>query len=488
MGQLDRAIPLLEHAVKLQPLSAEARDKLGSAWFQKGWIGPAIDSFREALRLKRDFVVAHDHLIKALLASAYYHEAIDACHDAFAVAPATADLHCQLAVALEQTHQLDEALAAVKEALSIEPAHVRANFVMARLEKRSGDLVGARDRLNRTLQKNLPPVQAASLADELGDVLDRMGDYAAAYRAFETGNNVLARTVTPAQAAQEPIFEKISGLKQWFSEGDTGGWGNTLPNDDKSPPVFLVGFPRSGTTLTEQLIASLEQFIPSDEKPMLDRLVHELPELIRRSFRYPEDLDTLSVPELVMLRKRYWELAERMVGPIKDGKRLLDKMPFNIVDLGMVYRLFPDAKVIIVLRDARDACLSCFMQPFMPSQTNIHLMSLENSARLYAAVMELWLHYRSTLQLSFIEVRYEDLVADFETVARRVIEFIGAPWDDAVLHYFEHARTRNVSTPSYSAVASPIYSRSIGRWEHYKAHFEPLMETLDPYLKEFGYK
>ena len=127
------------------------------------------------------------------------------------------------------------------------------------------------------------------------------------------------------------------------------------------------------------------------------------------------------------------------------------------------------------------------MQPFMPSQTNMHLMSLASAARLYAAVMELWLQYRSSLQLSFIEVRYEDLVADFETVAKRIIAFIGAPWEDGVLNYFEHARTRNVSTPSYSAVASPIYSRSIGRWRHYQARFVPLMDVLDPYLKEFGY-
>ena len=238
----------------------------------------------------------------------------------------------------------------------------------------------------------------------------------------------------------------------------------------------------------EQLIASLRQIIPSDEKPMLDRLVHKLPALLRRPFSYPQDLDSLTVPELEKLRKRYWALAEKMVGPIETGKRLLDKMPFNIVDLGMVYRLFPDAKVIVVLRDPRDCCLSCFMQPFMPSQTNIHMMSFNNSARLYAAVMDLWMHYRSSLQLSFLEVRYEDLVAEFETVARRVIEFIDEPWDDTVLHYFEHARTRNVSTPSYSAVASPIYSGSIGSWKHYQAHFEPLMNMLNPYLEEFGYK
>jgi hypothetical protein len=188
------------------------------------------------------------------------------------------------------------------------------------------------------------------------------------------------------------------------------------------------------------------------------------------------------------MRKHYWALAEKLVGPIGRNIRLLDKMPFNIIDLAMIYRLFPDAKVIVLVRDPRDCCLSCFMQPFLPSQTNMHLMSLKGSALLYSAVMDLWVHYRAVMQLSFLEVRYEDLVAEFETVTRRIADFIGQPWDKAVLGFFQYSRTRNVSTPSYSAVASPIYSKSIGRWKYYEAFLEPILEMLAPYVEEFGYE
>jgi hypothetical protein len=127
------------------------------------------------------------------------------------------------------------------------------------------------------------------------------------------------------------------------------------------------------------------------------------------------------------------------------------------------------------------------MQPFLLNQAMVNFLSLEQTARFYAAVMDLWLHYRAVLGLEFLEIRYEDLVADFETTARRLVGFIGEPWDDAVLRYFEHTRKRDVSTPSYSAIASPIYSRAVGRWRNYETWLRPHLSLIEPYLREFGY-
>lgn len=128
------------------------------------------------------------------------------------------------------------------------------------------------------------------------------------------------------------------------------------------------------------------------------------------------------------------------------------------------------------------------MQPFLLNQAMVNFLTLSNTARFYAAVMDLWRHYRAELDLSYIEVRYEDLVEQFEPEARRLVDFVGEPWSDKVLKYFEHARKRNVRTPSYAAVASPIYSRSVGRWRHYAAQMEPVLEVLQPYIEEFGYE
>jgi Flp pilus assembly protein TadD len=487
LGQLDKAITLLKQAASLDPQSARAANALGQVWLEKGWVDPAIQNLKQALQLKKDYTKAHENLIKTLLASSRFLEAINACRTALQYSPDSAWLHCQLAVALEQSHQLEEARTAAETADKLEPGHVRANLIIAKLDKRSNRLMLARDRLRSLLTRRLPPLQAATLAAELGDVLDRMGNYSAAFRAFDAGNRVLAQTVTPEQAAHASIFDQIERHKKWFTRSSTQGWKNIQLEDAKSSPLFLVGFPRSGTTLTEQVLSSLEQIVPSDEKPILSRLVSELPGLLNRPIHYPEDLGDLSRTELDNLRARYWTLVDGMVGPVRAGQQLLDKLPLNIIDLGLVYRLFPDARVIVVLRDPRDCCLSCFMQPFKLNQAMVNFLSLGESARFYAAVMDLWIHYRSTLGLRSLEIRYEDLVADFETQARKLVEFAGEEWDDTVLRYFEHARKRDVSTPSYSAITSPVYSRSIGRWKHYRTHLQPINKLLEPYLEKFDY-
>lgn len=488
LGQAEQATHCLERAISINPASAKANNHLGQAYLGKGWVDRAIINLRNAIRLKADYTDAHKHLIIALLAASRHHEAVDACHKALQYTSANADIYCQLAVAYEQTNKLEEARIEAEKALKKNPDLVRANLIIAKLDKRAGNLEAARVRLLSELNKSLPPLQIATLAAELGDVLDRMGDYEAAFRSFDTGNQTLSKTITPAQAAQPGIFDQINRHQNWFTHSSTKDWNDTQLTNDKSPPLFLVGFPRSGTTLTEQVLASLDTIVPSDEKPVLSNLINELPMLLKRPFRYPEDLGNLTEEELIKLRARYWALVDVMIGMPEKGKKLLDKLPLNLIDLGMIYRLFPNARIIVVLRDPRDCCLSCFMQTFRLNQAMVNFLSIEQSAKFYAAAMNLLKHYQSVLGLKFQVVRYEDMVTDLENEARKLVEFCGEEWDDTVLRYFEHARKRDVSTPSYSAIASPIYSRSIGRWQNYTNQLQPVVTILDPYIKTFGYQ
>ena len=488
LGRLDQAIPLLERAVELRPVSARYHNALGNACLQRGYVDRAVASFRSALNINNDNAEAHENLNQALLAGGYFHEAVAACRAALQVSPDSAQIHELLAFALEQTHQMDAARHAARKAITLEPRNVRANLIVARLDKRAGELTTAHDRLQHVLHTPLPPVQEATLAAELGDVLDRMGEYNAAFQAFQNANQALAKTVPTTLAAQNSIFTHIARCQDWFSHKRTANWHKEQQTNTSRPPIFLVGFPRSGTTLTEQVIASLKQIVPSDERPVLSRMVSEFSTLVGRPLSYPAGLAELTAEELECLRKRYWEFMKGLLPNVNTTQRLLDKLPLNIIDLGLVYRLFPDARVIVVLRDPRDCCLSCFMQPFLPNQAMVNFHTLNNTARFYAAVMDLWRHYRAELDLTYIEVRYEDLVEQFEPTARRLVDFVGEPWSDEVLKYFEHARKRNVKTPSYAAVASPIYSRSVGRWRHYHAQMEPVIEVLQPYIEEFGYE
>jgi hypothetical protein len=159
----------------------------------------------------------------------------------------------------------------------------------------------------------------------------------------------------------------------------------------------------------------------------------------------------------------------------------------NTIDIGLIHRLFPDARIILALRHPCDVVLSGFMQPFQPNAAMIHFATLADTARFYAQVMELWQAYRAVLPLDVAVIRYEDLVADVAGEARRLLDFLNLPWDDAVLQYAEHARSRAIATPSYHQVVQPIYRRSVGRWRNYGFAFADILPVLVPALAAFGY-
>ena len=170
-----------------------------------------------------------------------------------------------------------------------------------------------------------------------------------------------------------------------------------------------------------------------------------------------------------------------------EDRLLLDKLPLNLVETGLINVLFPDAKIIVALRDPRDVCLSCFMQGFDLNIGMVNFLWWERTVELYANVMDLWLHVREMLTLPFIEVRYEDTVRDLEGQARRMLDFLGLEWDDRVIRFYEAARKKAILTPSFAAVTKPVHTGAIGRWRNYAGPVERVAGTLQPYIKAFGY-
>ena len=165
----------------------------------------------------------------------------------------------------------------------------------------------------------------------------------------------------------------------------------------------------------------------------------------------------------------------------------MDKLPLNIVDLGLANALFPQARVLVALRDPRDVCLSCFMQYFLLNDAMVNFLDLGQTARTYRAVMALWLHYRECLTLPYLEYRYEDLIEDFDGVVRQVLDFIGAGWHDDVALYREKALGEAINTPSYRNVTDALYRRSVGRWRAYREQLAPVLDELKPFAARFGY-
>jgi tetratricopeptide (TPR) repeat protein len=402
---------------------------------------------------------------------------------------ATVPTLLDLANLFERRHQLGEAQAVIEEALEREPANECALLQQAVLDRRGGEIARAESGL-RTLVANKShtwPTRAQACY-ELAQLLDDSERYDDAFESLLAAKRLMLPHATNAlQQNQETLRRNeqvVSGLEKSHFER----WRELAAGDSAYRLAILTSHPRSGTTLVEQLLDGHDQLISADEFDVFTQWVY-LP--IVRRFPYSTPMLSVfdSVPAAVRQKARatYWRQTEAIFDvPIGD-RMLLDKNPGMMILLPVINWAFPEMKVLIALRDPRDVVLSCIMQkvPLTPISSN--WLSLDGAADYYAHTMNTWLATRPLTPAAWLEFRYEDVVADLEREARRILEFLGLPWDDKVLKFYEHAREKMVRSPTYKDVTQPVYHKSVGRWQHYARHFEPVLEKLKPFIKEFGY-
>jgi hypothetical protein len=246
--------------------------------------------------------------------------------------------------------------------------------------------------------------------------------------------------------------------------------------------VFLLGFPRSGTTLLERVMDAHPDMEAMPERDCLldpENDLTSLPDALGR-------LATLNGGDLAQHRKAYWDRV--LVNWKAPSRRIfIDKMPLNTVSLCLIAKLFPNAKILFAVRDPRDVVLSCFRRRFGMTAQMFELLSLENAARYYDRVMKLAAIYREKLTLDLHQIRYEDMVGDFEREMLKVCTFLGAEWSDAMLHFAQNMSAKNIGTPSARQVARGLYAQGIGQWRRYAAQMEPVLPLLAPWIERFGY-
>ena len=208
---------------------------------------------------------------------------------------------------------------------------------------------------------------------------------------------------------------RVRTLGRWFTQERLSAWSSDAVADGRPPPVFFVGFPCSGTALVDQMLAAHAGIVTTGERSPLEGIREDWERTPSPGGRaYPACLEDLNDDDIRHWRRSYWQRAAESMGRDPTGCTLIDKLPLNLIHLGMVKRLFPDAKVIVALRDPRDVCLSCFMQQFKATPSTVNFQRLDSTAELYGAVLDLWLHYRRCVGLAWMEYRYEDVVADME--------------------------------------------------------------------------
>ncbi|GJM19795.1 MAG: hypothetical protein DHS20C14_20080 [Phycisphaeraceae bacterium] len=464
-GDLKQAIEHLEKAAAAEPTSPEFRFTLANTLHQDP---------RRTQDAKREYLAAVE------------------------LAPESVAAHAALAKLYEELNELPEARAAAARALELSPDHPASVLVIGLVELREGDHAAARDTLAKlveddgdTLAAKLPRVTQATALNRYATALDRLGDYAKAAVYFERAQQARWSCGDAQRIKPDQPLQVMDASRAVLTAERVAGWRDAPPVDDLPDPAFLVGFPRSGTTLTEQMLSAHPGIATLDENSPLAEV---LPKIAARApaGTYPNALPHVDDAMAGELRAQFFESADkRLVAAGEDprGDRvLIDKLPLTIMHAGVIARLFPRAKIIVAIRDPRDVCVSCFSQIMKPNNAMSHLVSIPSAAAFYDRVMSFWAEMRDRLGLDSIESKYEDLVADPEAGAKRLVAFLGLAWEPAVLNYRDTLAGKAISTPSYEAVSKPINTGSIGRWKNYADTLAPVMSHLDPYLDAYGYQ
>jgi len=393
-----------------------------------------------------------------------------------------------LALTYSRLNQNEEALAAGKQALRLLPDNAVLNILQASLEAADKQYDVARRRLEKVLRQALNPEEAYRAHKELALVLDKLGEYGQVFAHLRASTEASARlpAVQAQDAALVPNMLKTNQAE--FDAGLLGRWAGAEFPADLPAPIFVLGFMRSGTTLTQEVLGAHPDVFLADETDLIVGVAQELARMLPGLPNTPQRLRRLDFDGVLHLRRFYWERLRQRFG-VAEGKQVfLDKTTMNTIDLGLINCVFPDAKVVFVMRDPRDVCLSCLMQIMIPTPSTVHLLDWRGTAEFYAQTLAWWLHIRQRLTVPFIEFRYEDAVAEFEPTFRRVFDFLGLPWDPSVAGFHRRAAGRYVASPSHSQVAQPLYHSSVARWRHYEPEFAAVSDLLEPFVSAFGYE
>jgi hypothetical protein len=262
--------------------------------------------------------------------------------------------------------------------------------------------------------------------------------------------------------------------------------------DGYPAPVFLIGFPRSGTTLLDQILSSHPAIQVAEEKPAVYQMAQYLIKANEQQYPsgkspgYASCLLPTKAGDIEEMRRIFLaEHSDHM--EIRKDKIFIDKLPLNILHASLIKRVFPGAKFILALRHPCDCVLSCFMQEFEMTRSMARFLDIQDAARFYDEVFGLWEHLTKIMPLNVHTVRYEDIVDDFRPTVASLLDFLGAGWHDAVLKYDETARKKICNTPSYHQVTEKIYTRASGRWLRYKEQLKPVLGILEPHARRHGY-
>lgn len=463
------AVRCFERALQLDPNHIDSLNNLANVARLRD-LAQAIRLYRRVLELNPKAPFALYNLAKALSEDNAFDDALALYEQTIVVDPLHYQARFNMGVLLEQKGRFREAMLQYRTVQQIRPKHVSSLANLIAMHDYQPDIKTVARAKEMAVESSASVEDRIKLHRGIGKNFDRGGDYDRAFRHFQR-SKALARTrVAPFDIAR--VSDNFERLISAFS---AAVFSPESPRGDPSArPVFIVGMPRSGTTLTEQILASHPAVFGAGE-------IGEIPKIVK-SLRpeYPESVASMNAAALQTLADQYLDVLQKLGG--ETAVRITDKMPINTLHLGMIAKLLPAAHVVYVRRDPLDIAISSLMELFEFEQD--FTTDLGHFGHYFLEHERLMNHWRKTLPLAIHEVRYEDLIANPEAASRALVDFCGLDWDPRCLNFWNAERT--IRTPSRWQARQPIYQTSVGRWYHYADHMQPLIQVLEAASFRYG--
>jgi len=479
-GDIARSITDLEVVHDNHPEHLQAAYHLGRSLRTAGKLEEALAPLEAALDEAGLAVQVHYELAICLVRLRRRPEAIEHYKAILALQPDNAQVAANLAALLERENRLDEAESWAGKALLINSGNETARMTRATLDRRSGKYAQATKDLRNLIAEISNPINRSIAWNQLGQCLEGQEDWDNAFDAFSESNRILQKHHTGSHLDPRGphSLQTLARIQEWLKKKPVAAW-NEPATHDAGDIAFLVGFPRSGTTLLDRMLGAHPDIEVLEEKSLFS--------LLHQNWSEPGTLEALadvSESQITDARDIYRrEMTRHRLQP--ERPLVIDKLPLNLAYLFLIQRLFPEAPVIFLQRHPLDVCISCFFQAFELEASMAYFLDLQQTAHYYDAVMQVVALSMDQVGNPIHKLRYEDLVARPKDQLTALLKFLSLEWNDSMLEYQTHVGNETSSTPSYQQVSQPLYTRSIGKWRHYSKQIESDFSILEPWVKQF---
>ena len=465
---------LLERAVELAPGVAIGWTDLANIHLKKDRYDEALDSVQRAIDIDSRF--AHSYVVKGnILTRAQRHEeALAAYQEGLDVSPMNIGALAGMGHVLKTIGRQDEAIEVFRKCIKANPAHGETYWSLANLKTFEFDPEEVRIMEEMIDRESLADEPKVNMLISLGKHYDHEKDYNRAFEYYQRGNDLRREHEIYDPVHSQVVHDRIIEVFTPEFYAERSAYGDPSPD-----PILIVGLPRSGSTLIEQILASHSMVEGTMELPDLGRTIVELNQKTPGRKEYPEAVLPLDSEQVAELGRDYLDSTSRYR---TDKPYFIDKMPNNFQAIGFLRLILPNAKVIDARRHPLDSCLGSYKQLFYKGQSFTYdQFELGHYYLEYRRIMD---HWNAVLPGHVLEVRYEDMVMDQEAQTRRILEYCGLPWEESCLRFYETERA--INTASSEQVRQPIYTGALNFWRNYEPHLGELIETLEPLLKELS--